>query len=292
MGGMGSCMGEHDAVENAATLASSMEGGDKAEGDANDTANNDEEEKEEEPIFCAMPPMPPLPRKEEERIPSPAERIVVSALHEYGVFWTVHQALVRWIRRRSAGEIMQGCLAEEVDVAVVPLDNNQQQQRRGTSHFLFQSILHSSLPVRRAAARMILHNFHLVQQRTTTNWSRHDGGTGGRNDGSGNYRNSGELFEVLITLLQSLMFGEALTNRNQTQIAAAETNSSMLSPGTRIRQREGIHPCKSWPCSCLWCEKAEFSVFWLGKIEGTYSQQNQMISYQKGNSNALMLTMF
>ena len=174
--------------EKATNLGSGTGKGEEDDNADDDDAGNNDEEEEEEPDFYAMPPMPPLPKKEEERIPSPAERIVASALQEYGAFRTVRRALTGWIRRWRAGENGQGRPAEEAGAAAASLDDNeqhQQKQRRGTSHFLFQSILHSSLPVRRAAVRMILHNLHSVQQRTTTNHSRQDGGTDGGNDGGG-----------------------------------------------------------------------------------------------------------
>ena len=95
--------------------------------------------------------------------------------------------------------------------------NNAAPAASGTSHFLFASLSHSSLPVRRAAARMIMHNLHRIQQRQKMTKKEDEDGEGKeeKDDSSSKsksvavVRNSGQgLQEVLVILLHSLMFGE------------------------------------------------------------------------------------
>jgi len=102
-----------------------------------------------------------------------------------------------------------------------------------------------------------------------TNRSYQDGRTGGGNDASGNYRNSKELSEVLIILLQSLMFGEApAANQNQTQTATAETNSSMLIPRSQNQaEREGPSVQIMVMLVSLVCNSVVFSIL-VGEDRG------------------------
>ncbi len=223
-----------------------------------------EGEKGEEPNnFDALPPMPPLssslnqvPINMERMLP--AERIVESALREYCAFRTIRRALLtHWIQRRhhlprdgSEGVQPQPPRGNESskqlvgivptglpqDVLAAPKKKPNTLARGPVSHFLFQSLLHSSLPVRRAAARMILHNFHQVLQRDQISAKKTNAPS----------INCGDLQQVLIILLHGLMFGEAPTSQHQRtvlEVVAQTHHEQQQQPRWSSSSHHPMIPC-------------------------------------------------
>ena len=249
---------------SAMGAAAASSSGKKSEGDDDDddSDNEEEEEEEEEQDFYKLPPMPsillpvPVKKKKEDRKVLPAERIVETALREYNAFRIIRRALLHWIdqRRKGGGGILVNAKSNQQ----TPHQHTQQLQYNnaapaasGTSHFLFASLSHSSLPVRRAAARMIMHNLHRIQQRQKMTKKEDEDGEGKeeKDDSSSKsksvavVRNSGQgLQEVLVILLHSLMFGE-LPYEQQQQSSQCNTlqQHQMMIPRTK-NQAEGGDP--------------------------------------------------
>ncbi|KAL9178367.1 hypothetical protein ACHAXT_000014 [Thalassiosira profunda] len=193
-------------------LAASLEGSAASlEGaGVNEGGTEKSNEGEEEPDFAAMEPLPPLPfemKKEELRDPTPAEAMVAAALDEYRAHATLRTALLGWVHRRRparklAGRAPPGPTAASLNAPMwlttptaptgAPIDLH-----RGLAHPLYRSMLHSSLPVRRAAGRTIIQNLHNLERRRKLN------GGNGRNMGP-----TASLREALTAMLHGVLFGE------------------------------------------------------------------------------------
>ncbi|KAL3795660.1 hypothetical protein HJC23_002067 [Cyclotella cryptica] len=197
----------HQDVEMAVTLFLEH-GGEHAGVDV--TTNDDkhgggEKERgtEDEPDFYSMPPIL-------EEVPpalTPGGIIVSAALREYWAYKTLRRALLRWIQARGQASLPAptATTITTTTSTTTTLATNKANKRNhppsqsptttnkhhGTSHFLFQSLIHPSISVRRTAGRIVLHNLHKVHHTLTTH----------------GYRNATmELQEALIFLLHRLFF--------------------------------------------------------------------------------------
>lgn len=190
-------------VESAAGAAACGGGG----GEVDDPMEGDTEpassfKQQQEPDFYSLPFMPSLPVVKKPPPPlKPAGKIVISALKEYGAYRTLRRALLRWIHvRRSRASSLQLSLSNQPRLMTSTTTNNCNLQH-GTSHFLFQSLLHPSLLVRRAAGRMLLHNIHRVHE--------YESSSGAQVENSNGQKDLHRLQEALVILTHNLMFGEA-----------------------------------------------------------------------------------
>jgi len=242
--------------------ASQGEDYEEAQSDS-DPENNDEEQ---EPDFYSLPFMPPLPptqpSKPRVHVTTPAETQLENALREYNAFSIIRRTLLYWLQRRrikklgfvTAGKmLLKGGAGDKSTPAARGGVINQLPSQPttnmtlGTSHYLFKSLTHSSLPVRRSAARIIMTNLHYIEQRNIKKrlWEddsvtkMNSGGVGGVNS-YGSVRNEG-LQQVLITLLHTLMFGQVpyqqqsllSTNNNPHQ------HQGMMIPRTKNQAQGG-----------------------------------------------------
>jgi len=164
----------------------------------------------DEPDFYAMTPMPLIIPSKKPKLVLPAQKLVQSALKEYCAFRVIRRALLIWIQKRRSVRLQNQHEFTQTNIMLqsLPFYNKSDFHHchHGTRHFLFQSLLHPSLPVRRCAARMIMHNLH----RSDDNCS--SGGVGGdSNDGGVTEHHKNKIWdlqEVLIVLLHGVMFQE------------------------------------------------------------------------------------
>ena len=156
-----------------------------------------QKKKKEEPDFYSMTPMPlSLQPTKRRKVVLPAQTLVHSALEEYRASRVIRRALLAWMQNRRSSPLQKQQQQQQIVAPPVlmlptlPSLDSINDFHHGTRHFLFQSLLHPSLPVRRCAAGMIMHNLH-------------------RNYDDGSHSNKVvELQEVLVILLHGVMFQE------------------------------------------------------------------------------------
>ena len=251
----------------------SQGGNDEAQSDSDPEEDDDEEE---EPDFYSLPFMPPLPPSQPSKprvhVTTPAETQLEIALREYKAFSIIRRTILYWLERRrikklgfvTAGKMLlkggakgSGAKGNNNSTPAAVHGNliNQPPSTTntttlGTSHYLFKSLTHSSLPVRRSAARIIMTNLHYIEQRNTKKRLWEDdsvakmnssvGGVGVNRVGS--VRNEG-LQQVLITLLHTLMFGQvpyqqqSLPTNNVNQ--HHQQGTTMMIPRTKNQAQGG-----------------------------------------------------
>ena len=200
--------------------------------------------KEDEPDFYSMPPMPLIPpsslsssNQKKKPIILPAQRIVQSALKEYRAFKIIRHALLCWIRKRRPSRMNELKPLTLCDASSLSDKSIERDFHHGAHHFLFQSLLHPSLPVRRCAARMIMHNLHRDYSDSGGD-STDDGDSDNNKEAMSARRKSKilELQEVLIILLHGVMFDEAPYQIESFEVgnhgsrSAATTAVSTISP--------------------------------------------------------------
>jgi len=261
---------QEPAASNSSKAAS--QGEDKYEAQS-DSDPEDDDEEGEEPDFYSLPFMPPLPPSQPSKprvhVTTPAETQLEIALREYNAFSIIRRTLLYWLERRrmnklgfvTAGKMLlkgavgSGAEGDKGDNKSTPAARgpiNQPSPSLGTSHFLFKSLTHSSLPVRRSAARIIMTNLHYIEQRNTKKRLWEDdsvtkmnsvGVSGVGASSYGGVRNEG-LQQVLITLLHTLMFGQVPYQQQQQQSLPTTNNvnphqQTMMIPRTKNQAQGG-----------------------------------------------------
>lgn len=156
--------------------------------------------KKDEPDFYSMTPMPLMLPSKKKKLVLPAQRLLQSALNEYCAFRVIRRALLIWIKKRRWNRLQKHQHESSQTNMLQSYEGDFHQYHHGTRHFLFQSLLHPSLPVRRCAARMIMHNIHRIDD---------CGSSSSSGDANEHHKKKVlELQEVLIILLHGVMFQE------------------------------------------------------------------------------------
>ena len=223
----------------------------------------------------------------ENAIPTPLEVVVDAALREYRAYRTLQRALsCHAMERRSRRVCTVPHLARverRDDSAHATPTLDAPRYNHGKRHFLFQSLLHPSLPVRRAAARMILHNHHRVRDRLMreqrgclTGGRRGEGPGGGDDDDDG-------LREALIVLLHSLMFGEAPYYRGG---ARGGSTSMMMTIPRYKNQPDGGDPALQIVGMLTWlvCDGRYLNLVVCDQVRG---EQSRIARQQQRHVNDL-----
>ena len=187
------------------TRTNSKSSSNKKKGQPKHSNQTTKKKNEDEPDFYSMTPMPlSIPSEKKKKLVLPAQKLVQSALKEYCAFRVIRRALLHWMQKRRSKHAQKQHETTEMNMMQSLSAYNTSDfhnYHHGTRHFLFQSLLHPSLPVRRCAARMIMQNLHRTDE--CSSGDANDGGV------SQHHKNKIlELQEVLIILLHGVMFQE------------------------------------------------------------------------------------
>ncbi|KAL7554750.1 hypothetical protein ACHAWF_018286 [Thalassiosira exigua] len=166
---------------------------DTSERDDKDGNGDEGDQEDEEPDFSSLAPLPLLPHEAEALLgpPTPAERMVRTALGDYAARRTIRRALSGWIRERrartaaaSGGPPPPLPPRPPSSRSVVPAEGggvNNGGDRSShavlpSPHFLFRAAVHPSLPVRRAALATLARGVALLERRRRATSAGDDGG--------------------------------------------------------------------------------------------------------------------
>ncbi|KAL7467259.1 hypothetical protein ACHAXS_007506 [Conticribra weissflogii] len=115
---------------------------------------------------------------------TPAARVLLAALRRYWAHRLLRRALRRWVaRRRRDGDAGRGD-GDDGDSS-----DDWHRDDGGTHHFLFQSLLHPSIQVRRTGARMIVDSIHSLGEEAFFRGGDSDGNDDNDNNGDDDNKN-------------------------------------------------------------------------------------------------------